>query len=263
MPSKKIIIITLIALVSLLVISLVLYRNLKTEKNQVERQAQALLDNNGDFSAQSTDAQINDLKQSLLFLAQEVGTIRSAESSAITSTSGTSRVASQNLSGNLSTSADLIIRIKSLEDKISVLEQKVGTSKSSPAPSNSTSTTPALKVQYIPIAASSTSNDQSGSTLDTSEISLDPSEFPGYTSIQLEVVMKQAEAVGEATVSLFNYTDGVTISNSSITTANTAYTTYSSQGVKLSSGRKTYRLWAKSSQGYTVYIQSARLKVNY
>ncbi len=267
MPSKKVLIIIGTVLVILLVISAVLYRNLKSEKNIVEKQAQNLLDKNGEFNAQSTEAQISDLKQSLLYLAREVGTIKTGDSDNLETASSNlesySRVASPALSGNYNASADLIIRIKSLEDRLAVLERRAGVS-SSPAPSSSPgAATSNLKVQYIPLGIDTTTNDKVGLALDTYDISLDPADFPNYTSISLEVVMKMSEAVGELSVNLYNYTDGVALSNSGITTSSTKYSSYSSPGFRLATGRKTYRLWVKSSEGYTVYIQSARLKVSY
>lgn len=270
MPSKKVLIIIGVVLTVLLVISAILYRNLKSEKNKVEKQAQNLLDKNGEFNAQSTEAQIDDLKQSLLYLAREVGTMKGDTSSldtASTSLTGSySRVSSPNLTGNLNTSADMLLRIKAAEDRVAVLEHRLGVS-SSPSPSSSpgtvTTTTSNLKVQYIPLGVATTSNDKTGLALDTYEINLDPADFPNYTSVSLEVVMKMNEAVGELSVNLYNYTDGAVVTNSAITTSSTQFAAYTSAGFRLASSKKTYRLWVKSSEGYTVSIQSARLKVTY
>lgn len=238
-----------------------LYRSLKSEKNNVERQAQQLLDRNGEFNAQTTDAQVAELKEALLFLAQEVGDVKSAKSNDSNQSSSFSRVSSPNLSGTINTgSADLLIRIKALEDKVNSLEQKLGVS-SSPAPSSSSITK--LPVQYIPLGINAQTDDQNGIALDTFEITLDPADFPGYTSMQLEVVMKLSESIGTLTTSLYNYTDRSSVQYSETSTSSTNYVTGISSTFKLSSGRKTYRVWAKSSNGTLSYIQSARLKVNY
>ncbi len=261
MLNKKFIAIVLISAVIIVVTLAVLYLNLKTENNQVQRQAEDLLDKNGEFNSKSTDSQVTELKQALLFLAQEVGDIKNSEAGGDSSntTSTYSRVSSPNISGNVNGSADLVIRLKALEDKVTALENKLS---SSPAPSASTSGSN-LKLQYIPLGINSETTDRNGIALDTYEISLDPADFPNYSNIQLEVVMKMSEAIGELSVSLYNFTDNVGINNSGITTHATNYGSYTSSGFRLASGRKTYRLWSKSSEGYLSYIQSARLKVNY
>jgi hypothetical protein len=255
-----------IALIILAVLGLstgfILYRNLKSEKNTVERQAEQLLDRKGQFNSQTTEAQVAELKEAVLFLAQEVGEVKTTEHESVENTSNSfSRVSSPSLSGTINTgSADLLIRIKSLEDKVKSLEQKVSISPSA-SPTSATSTK--LPVQYIPLGIDAQTNDQNGTTLDTYEISLDPAEFPGYTSMQLEVVMKLSEANGTLSANLYDYTDNAVIQYSDVSTTSINYSTKISSTFKLPATRRNYRVWAKSSAGFLGYIHSARLKVNY
>lgn len=242
----------------------ILYRSLKKQENTVEKQASQLLESSGSFNAQTTETQVAELKEALLFLAKEVGTVKSASSKSNIddSSSSFSRVSSPNLAGSLtSNSADLIIRIKSLEDKVLALEQKIGTT-ASPSPSTSTTVTK-FPTQYIPLGIDSQTNDQNGVALDNYEINLDPAEFPGYTSMQLEVTLKLSEASGTLSSSLYNYTDRSEIQYSSVSTTSTNYLSLVSSTFKLPAGKKVYRIWAKSTNGFLGYIQSARLKVNY
>src|SRR6266498_2951713 len=112
MFSKKFVSIILISALIIVATVAVLYRNLKTENNQVQKQAQDLLDKNGEFEGGTNEAQVTELKQALLFLAQEVGDIKNSEGGVEGgAASSYSRVSSSSITGSINSSADMLIRI--------------------------------------------------------------------------------------------------------------------------------------------------------
>jgi len=255
-----------VAVILLFVVGLIMYRTLKSEKNVVEKQAQDLLNRNGEFNAQSSEAQIAELKEAMLYLAKELGTVQKSGSQ--TDSRSFDRVVSPNITGSLSgsvSSADLLLRLRALEEKVLVLESKSGVSAASSSIPLSTTTTASTKnpVQYIPLGAGVELTDRNGIVLPEFEVTLDPADFPGYVNIVLEANVRMSEAVGTLSVNLYNATDKVSITNSDISTNSTASIATASFNFRLATGRKTYRIWAKSSEGYLSYIDSARLKVNY
>jgi len=256
-----------IAVILLFTVGLVMYRTLKSEKNVVEKQAQDLLNRNGEFNAQSSEAQIAELKEAMLYLAKELGTVQKSGSQ--TDSSSFDRVISPNITGSLSgsvSSVDLLLRLRSLEEKVLVLESKSGvTAASSSIPLSTTTSTASTKnpVQYIPLGAGVELTDRNGIVLPEFEVTLDPADFPGYVNIVLEANVRMSEAVGTLSLNLYNATDKVSITNSDISTNSTTSIATASFNFRLATGRKTYRIWAKSSEGYLSYIDSARLKITF
>ena len=251
-----------VAVILIFTVGLIMYRSLKSEKNIVEQQAQDLLNRNGEFNNQSNEAQIAELKEAMLFLAKEIGTLQKNEQT-ITDTGSYDRVVSSNINGSLGggSSADMLLRLRTLETKIAELEGK-STPSSTTIP-GTTSTSTSRSPQYIPLGSNAELTDRTGINLAQFEITLDPADFPGYTNVTLEAVVRMSEAVGTLTLSFYNMTDSVSITNSDISTSSTSFILTNSFNFKLTSGRKTYRIRAKSSEGYLSYIQSARLKISY
>lgn len=94
------------------------------------------------------------------------------------------------------------------------------------------------------------------------EISLDPGNYPGFTGMVLEVTFRMVEAAGTGSVRLYNMTDSSATSNQ-LDTTSTTFSLKTSSSFKIPSGSKTYRLQVKSSQNKDIFIQSARIKVNF
>lgn len=147
----------------------------------------------------------------------------------------------------------LSAQVTELKARVSALEQ------STPAPAAAS----AQSVVYIPLGSGGGpwgSTDWYSTT--EYEISLDPANYPGYTGMVLEVTSKLAEAAGTGSVKLYNATDNsATSSQLDFTTA--THTLKTSSSFQLPSGSKTYKLQVKSSQNKDLYIQSARIRVNF
>jgi hypothetical protein len=116
---------------------------------------------------------------------------------------------------------------------------------------------------YIPIgSATGPWTNTDWSILGEYEISLDPSSYPSYTGMNLEVNFRLVDPTGTGSVRLYNTTDSSVVS-SQLDTVSTSFSLKSSAAFKLAGGQKTYKLQVKSSGGKELYIQSARIKVNF
>lgn len=189
--------------------------------------------------------------------------------------------------------ASLEDRVKDLEKIVIKLVNQYNNQKSSPSPTASTISTPsnlegavtelkarvsALENAATPAPASSTSSkyplyiplgstggpwgNQDWNTINEYEASIDSSSYAGYSSMQLEVNFRLVEAAGTGSVRLFNTTDNTAIS-SQVDTTSTTFGLKISSTFTLPSGAKTYKIQVKSSQGKDLYLQSARIKVNF
>ncbi len=94
------------------------------------------------------------------------------------------------------------------------------------------------------------------------EVSLDPANYPDYSGMNLEVTFKLSEAAGTGSVRLYNVTDSSTTS-SQVDNSTATYSLQTSSSFKLAAGTKTYRLQVKSTQNKDLFIQSARIRVNF
>ncbi len=144
--------------------------------------------------------------------------------------------------------------ITELKARVSALE------KATPAPASSGTSSKATI--YIPLGSGGTSELTDWSSLNTFQITLDPSQYPGYTSMQLEVNMRLNQPGGTLYSRLYNLSDS-SAKSSEITTTSTSSNVVSSSTFNLSSGSKTYILQAKTSDGSIGFLDYARIKVNF
>lgn len=203
-----------------------------------------------DENSNATESEkIKTLEESIKLLASEIGKLKAS-------------LGSSGEGGALNITSPITeIRLKNLETSVRLLQSDVATLKSSSSQTTSTSTkNPPF---YIPLGGADTANDKNFTSLATYQVEIDSADYLGYSGAQLEVNLKMGEAVGTANVRLYNSTDGLAISSSQVSTNSTQYTWLVSPSFKLSSGKKTYVLQVQSTEGYTVYIQSARLKVSF
>lgn len=114
---------------------------------------------------------------------------------------------------------------------------------------------------FIPLGSGGSWGDKAWYSTPEYEISLNPSNYPGYTGINLEAAFRLNAKNGTGSVRLYNMTDGVGYSQ--VDTTSDAFSLQSSSSFKLPTGTKTYRLQVKSSEGATLFIQSARLRVSF
>ncbi|MBI2017725.1 hypothetical protein HYS92_01610 [Candidatus Daviesbacteria bacterium] len=94
------------------------------------------------------------------------------------------------------------------------------------------------------------------------QVSLDPANYPGYTGMNLEVTFRMVESAGTASVRLYNSTDSQATS-SQVDTTSTSFSVYTTSSFKLASGNKNYILQLKSTEGKNIFIQNARIRVNF
>lgn len=161
------------------------------------------------------------------------------------------------LSGKDSGDSSINSRLNSIE--ASITDLKVQISSLGQTPTSATSSKPTM---YIPLGAGGSWGDKDWYSTAEYEISLDPGNYPGYKGMVLEVTFRLVEAAGTGSVRLFNTSDNTSVS-SQVDTTSTSFSLKTSPAFTLPSGSKTYKLQVKSSQGATLFIQSARIKVNF
>ncbi len=189
--------------------------------------------------------------------------------------------------------ATLEDRVKSLEGVVTKLAAQVNVAKTSPAPTNldarlnnaesaitelkarvsaleQASPAPAAAVSgskyplYIPMSAGGGPwTDQDWHTLTEYQTSVNSDNYSGYSSVQLEANFRLVEAAGTGSVRLYNVTDGTAVSNSQLDTTGTSFSLQASGTFKLPSGQKTYTIQVKSTLGTSLFVQTARIKVNF
>lgn len=192
-------------------------------------------------AAVGSDDRIKVLEESMALLAKELNSLKSPNKSTQTNPASQTEAKIQSLESTIADLQKQLNEVKSTSQTVS--------SKKSPL--------------YITLGAGGSTGDKNWYDFDSYQLSLDPADYPGYTSIQLEVTAKLSQSSGTGSVRLFNSTDNLAISSSDTSTTSDKYTLMVSGSFKLSGGKKTYRLQAKSDQGFEFYIQNARLKVNF
>lgn len=157
------------------------------------------------------------------------------------------------------TDSSLDSRLNNVESAITELKARVSSlEKASPVPVSTSSKAPL----YIPLGSGGQISDVNWSSLGAFQASIDPSQYAGYSNMQLEVTIRLNQPGGTAYARLYNNTNSSVVS-SEVSTTSTSATIATSSGFTLSSGAKTYILQAKSSDGSQVFIDNARIKVNF
>jgi hypothetical protein len=149
------------------------------------------------------------------------------------------------------------IRLKALEATTLELKSRVAALEK-PLASPSTKKYPL----YIPLGTGGSSGDQNWLSIPTYQVTLDPGDYPGLTSVVLEVNMRLNQASGTGYARLYNSTDNYAVS-SEVSTASDKYGWFTSATFTLSSGKKTYVLQLKSSTGTEISVQNARIKISF
>ncbi|MCR4306087.1 MAG: hypothetical protein NUV73_03325, partial [Candidatus Daviesbacteria bacterium] len=143
--------------------------------------------------------------------------------------------------------------VTELKLRVSTLE------KVTPAPAVSTSKSPL----YIPLGAGGGPwSDQEWTILNEYQATINPDAYSGYSSMQLEVNFRLTEAAGTGYVRPYNMTDSSSIS-SEVSTVSSTFGLQTSGTFKLPGGQKTYTVQVKNTAGKQLFIQSARIKVNF
>lgn len=152
-------------------------------------------------------------------------------------------------------------RLTTVEAVITELKARVSSlEKASPSPVAAASNKYPL---YIPLGADGGPwTDQTWNTLTEYQAAINPGDYPGYSSMQLEVNFRLSEPSGTGSVRLYNVTDGTSVS-SQVDTTSTTYGLQTSSGFTLPGGKKTYSIQVQNSSGKNLFVQSARIRVNF
>lgn len=187
-----------------------------------------------------TEEKIKTLEEVITKMASSVNALKSS--------------ASQTSSGvSNSQINDLSAQVTELKARVSALE------KATPAPAANNSKSPL----YIPLGGSGGPwTDQNWNTLNEYQAAINPDNYSGYTSMQLEVNFRLTESAGTGYVRLFNTTDS-SAPSSEVSTTSTSFGLKTSGTFKLPGGSKTYTIQVKSSEGKQLFVQSARIKVTF
>ena len=150
-------------------------------------------------------------------------------------------------------------RLTTIEGSITDLKTRViALEKATPVPASASKS-----VVYIPLGSGGgpwTNSDWT--TLNEYQISLDPSNYPGYSNMVLEINFRLSDPTGTGSVRLYNSSDNSTVSSQLDTTSST-YELKTTSSFTIPSGSKSYKLQIKSSESKELFIQSARIKVSF
>lgn len=193
-------------------------------------------------SSGSTDSRLKAAEDSITILAKKLVSLTQSDT---------------NLEGRVKTLENQVNQLKSSTSQVQTTTQ---TSATTPAP---TSVATKKSPLYIPLSSGGSANDQNWYTIAGYEASIDPADYPGYTSMQLEVSLRLVEPTGTAYARVYNATDNSAVSSSEASTTSSTIVLTSSSGFTLPAGRKTYRMQTKSSNNIEIQLQNARIKVNF
>jgi len=146
----------------------------------------------------------------------------------------------------------LSAQVTELKARVAVLEGANPTPASSGTSSKSTI--------YIPLGSGGTIESDNWTSLNTFLITLDPAQYPGYTSMQLEVNMRLNQP-GTIYARLYNNTSASATSSEATSTL-TASSVATTSTFTLPAGSKTYVLQAKTP-GSKGFLDYARIRVNF
>lgn len=186
----------------------------------------------------TVDERITSLEEALSKLIPQVNSLKTSGSSANTS----SRDA----------------KISSLESDVTDLKARIVVLEKS---TTNTQTGTKSSTVYIPLGSGGTSGDKTWISNNNYGATIDPAEYPGYSTMQLEVNFRMVQKSGTAYARFYNVTDSS--AKEQVSTTSDAFSWQTSFGFTLPAGKKTYTLQTQSSEGAEIQLQSARIKVNF
>lgn len=120
------------------------------------------------------------------------------------------------------------------------------------------------KVAYIPLGSSGSSTSLNAyENISSTEIVIDPANYPGYKDMVLEAQMRIFQGNGKGDGRIFDETDGLGMIGSEISTTSETFGLQTSTGFKVPGGKKTYVVQLKSNTGYSVDLQTTRIRVEF
>lgn len=161
--------------------------------------------------------------------------------------------------GSSQTGSSLDLRLTNAESAVTELKARVSAlEKATPAPVAASG----KATIYIPLGSSGSAASVDWISLNAFQINLDPAQYPGYSSMQLEVNMRLNQPGGTLYARLYNSTSG-TATSSEVSSTSTTSSIFTSSTFSLPSGSKTYILQAKTSDSTLGFLDTARIKVNF
>lgn len=157
---------------------------------------------------------------------------------------------------------DLSSRVSILETEVNDLKGNSTTNSGTPTSSTTSSSNTKTGPTYIPLGSSDPIGTTNWTNLDSITANINPADYPGFTSMQL-VISLRLNAGGTAYAQLINTANQSAVSNSLVSTTSTNFVLLTSGGFTLPSGNNQYEVQAKDSSGDTMFIQNARIKVNF
>jgi hypothetical protein len=158
---------------------------------------------------------------------------------------------------------ELVQRVNKLETDVASLKTQVSSlpTGSSPTPSPP----PAIKKSplYIPLGWVGDSTGMDWTSIPSQTISINGSDYSGYTSMQFEASIAVYQGNGQTFARIINQSDNAIIFQSEISATSQNYTWVSSGNFTIPNSQKTFVLQLKSLTGYNAQIQNARIKVNF
>ena len=193
----------------------------------------------------SVDERIKSLEDTITKVVVQINNLKSSVSSSTSSSSSSLDARLKSVEGSI---VDLTARVAALE-------------KATPAPSV-VAASGSKSTIYIPLGSGGTVASVDWTSLNTFQINLDPGQYPGYSSMQLEVNMRLVQPGGTLYARLYNSSSSSSIS-SEINSTSTSSSIYTSLTFTLPTGSKTYVLQAKTSDGSQAFLDTARIRVNF
>ncbi len=219
------------------------YTSLKSNSDQLGSAQQSLSSSPIEVPATLPQASIEDrvkaLEDVVSKLAIQVNSLKPSSNQSQTNTSTDSTVNTLNTAVT-----DLTARVTALE-------------KSSP-----TTSSVSQSVMYIPLGSGGYWQNTDWFAAPEYQISLDPANYPGYTSMILEVTFRVIDSTDVGSVRLYNATDN-SATSLQVDSSSSSFVLLSTPSFKLATGAKTYKLQVKSNLGRGLFIQTARIKVSF
>lgn len=158
-------------------------------------------------------------------------------------------------------------RIKQLETQVLELKTQVKALQlATPTPTTSTTTTTTStkpSVVYIPMGTGGSITNTDWTSVNSSQVTIDPADFPGYTSMVFEVNMRLIQKDGYLKARLFNITDNKAVANGDMQTTSDTGSLNNSWFFTLPSGKKTYVAQFLSTNGIQGEVSYIRIRVNF
>lgn len=157
----------------------------------------------------------------------------------------------------------LAARVTNLEAIVANLQAQINAINTSRVATTQTSSNAGSPTYIFALGSTESTTQQNYTTLTNLSLNLDPANYPGFKSMQLEVSLSVYQGNGMAYAILYNSDAGTQIISSQVSTNSYNPTWVSSNTFTPPSGAHTYQLQLKTNTGYAAQADNFRIKVNY